>query len=290
MNRRSIARNPAALAVAARARSDDHRVMLRAAPGVTLAAALLLAAAPARAAAPFVYRGIVLPRGDVALDLGLGFGHAPDGGMGDRSSNGFGMNLEVAGGVAHELELGLRTGFRFDGDGQSTQADGYGRLYETETFGTGKDRVANPELRLRWAVARGAVAQIGLEGRVYMPFESGTRLGFMFDVPLALRLGSVRIDTGLYVPILFTEPRTTTGISIPIHVWIQASPTFWLGPLFGFRVMNPGGQESLPFGFGIGSSVHRVIDLRAWFLFPHLNGDQAARTFGAGGALQIRFE
>ena len=32
----------------------------------------------ARAAAPWIYRGIVLPRHDIALDFGLGLGHAPD--------------------------------------------------------------------------------------------------------------------------------------------------------------------------------------------------------------------
>jgi hypothetical protein len=32
------------------------------------------------------------------------------------------------------------------------------------------------------------------------------------------------------------------------------------------------------------------IDLRAWFLFPQINGNAAARTFGTGLALQIRFE
>jgi hypothetical protein len=248
---------------------------------------LAVAPRPARAAAEFVYRNITLPRGDLALDLGLGFGHAPR--APNASYNGFGMNLEIAGGLTHELELGLRTGFRFDDDGQATQADKFGRTYDTETFGIGTERVANPELRLRWAVARGSVAQIALEGRAYLPFEAGTRFGLMFAVPFVLRLGSVRIDTGVYVPMIFYEPKTYTAVSIPIHLWIQVRPSFWLGPLFGFRFNNPGADE-LPFGFGMGWAMGHAIDLRTWFLFPHLNGDQAARTFGAGLALQIRFE
>jgi hypothetical protein len=268
------------------------RAVSRIPPGarrVLFICALALASAPrpARAAAEFVYRGITLPRGDVALDLGLGFGHAPI--DANRSWNGFGMNLEIAGGLTHELELGLRTGFRFDTDGQVTRADAYGRTYETETFGTGTDRVANPELRLRWSVARGSVAQIALEGRVYMPFETNTRFGVMFAVPLVLHLSRVRIDTGLYVPIIFYEPKSYTAVSIPIHLWIQATSSFWLGPLFGLRINNPGADE-YPFGFGMGWAMGRAIDLRTWFLFPHLNGDQAARWFGAGLALQIRFE
>jgi hypothetical protein len=270
--------------VSSRTRGAPRALLLL---SVTLGLALSLAPRPAGAAAEFVYRNITLPRGDLALDLGLGLGHSPRAPNG--SYNGFGMNLEIAGGLTHELELGLRTGFRFDDDGQATKADGYGRTYETETFGTGGDRVANPELRLRWAVARGSVAQIALEGRAYLPFETGTRFGVMFAVPFVLRLGRVRVDTGVYVPLLFYNP-TQSAISVPFHVWIQATSSFWLGPLFGLRVNNPGSREDVPFGFGMGWAMGHAIDLRTWFLFPRLNGDQAARTFGAGLALQIRFE
>ena len=93
-----------------------------------------------------------------------------------RSIGGFGMNLEIAGGVTHDLELGLRTGVRFDDDGQATQADRYGRPFDTETYGTGFDRMANPELRLRWTVARGSNVLLGLETRAYLPIEAGLAL------------------------------------------------------------------------------------------------------------------
>lgn len=253
-------------------------------------AAVLCSPRLANAAAPFVYRGLTLPRGTVALDLGLGFGRAPI--DADRSYSGFGMNLELAGGITHELELGLRTGVRFDYDGQATQADSYGRLFDTETYDVGSDRMANPELRLRWSVARGSVAQLGLEGRVYLPFASGTYFGVMFGLPLTLRLASVRFDSGIYVPIIFAEPRTLTTVSVPLHIWIQASSRFWLGPLLGIRVVNTGNgsHTDYPFGFGLGSMLSSAVDLRGWFLFPHINGDQAARTFGVGVSLQIRFE
>jgi len=263
-------------------------------PARGLAAAFVIAvllcgvlfARPSRAA-EFVYRGLTLPRGAVALDLGLGFGHAPAGP--NQSVSGFGMNLEIAGGVTSDLELGLRTGVRFDDDGQATQADGYGRTFDTETYDAGFDRLANPELRLCWSVARGAVAQLALEGRAYLPFADGSRAGFMFALPLALRLASVRIDTGVYVPVLFYDPTQTT-VSIPVDVWIQASPTFWLGPLLGIRIQDPSGHTAYPFGFGVGSALSRAVDLRAWFLFPDLNRDEGARTFGAGVGLQIRFD
>jgi hypothetical protein len=254
-----------------------------------LGAALVvgLRAPRAQAAAEWIYRPLTLPRGDIALDLGLGFGREP---TMTGSTDGFGMNLEIAGGITHDLELGFRTGVRFDDGGQATQADSYGRPFETETYGTDHDRMANPELRLRWTVARGSNVLLGLGTRAFLPIEAGSRFGLMFEMPVAFRLGSVRIDTGLYVPIIFARPDTQTVVSIPIHLWIQASSTFWLGPLFGLRIENPGGHDAYPLGFGIGSALSRQIDLRAWFLFPDIGKDQGARSFGAGVALQIRFE
>jgi len=276
------------------ARGDRHiipamRCTTPCAALVGTALVLTLLAARAEAAPEWIYRGLTLPRGDVALDLGLGYGHEPFPPVPNRSIDGFGMNLEIAGGVTHDLELGLRTGVRFDDGGQATQADVYGRTSATETYDVGFDRMANPELRMRWTVARGSVVHLGLEARAYLPFATGTRFGVMFGVPLALRLGSVRIDTGLYVPIIFRDSATST-VSIPVHVWIQASPTFWLGPLMGLRLNSPGSHDAYPFGFGIGSALSGQIDLRAWILFPDLNRDQAARSFGAGVGLQIRFE
>src|SRR4029079_3335515 len=122
-------------------------------------------ASPAAAAPPFVYRDIVLPSHDVAIDVGLGVGRTP---YGDGSISGWGLNLELAGGITHNVELGVRTGFRLDFGGQVTRADGYGRPFETETYGTGGDDMANPELRLRWAIARGT-ASLGLAGRGVPP-------------------------------------------------------------------------------------------------------------------------
>jgi hypothetical protein len=246
---------------------------------------LCIWAGAARADAPWVYRSIVLPRGEVAVDLGLGLGHQPD--AGDGSVTGLGMNLALSAGITHELEFGVRTGFRLDDGGQATQADSYGRPFDTETYDVNNDTVANPELHLRWAVARGEAAELGLELRAYLPIENGSSFGMMFGLPIALRAGSLRVDTGLYVPIIFTTP-TRTVVSVPIHLWIQASRTLWLGPLFGLRVNHPGG-DSYPLGFGLGTALTHLVDLRTWILFPDISQNEAARTFGAGVALQLRF-
>ena len=61
--------------------------------------------------------------------------------------------------------------------------------------GTLLETLANPEIWMRWSVARGQVAELGLEARAFLPIEAGTRFGVMFAAPLRLRLGAVRVDT-----------------------------------------------------------------------------------------------
>jgi hypothetical protein len=267
---------------------NPHMRWKGAAAAVFVVSLVALVRAPvAHADAPWVYRSIVLPRGEVAVDLGFGLGHQPDFPNSD-SITGFGLNLALSAGVTHELEFGVRTGFRLDYAGRVTQADRYGRPFDTETFGTDFDTVANPEVHLRWAVARGSTAELGLEWRVYLPIEDGSSFGMMFGLPIMLRAGSLRIDTGLYVPIIFTDP-TQTVVSVPIHLWIQATRTLWLGPLFGLQVYSNGGGDRYPLGFGLGTSLTHLVDLRTWILFPDISRNEAARTFGAGLALQLRF-
>jgi hypothetical protein len=248
--------------------------------------AISIWSAAARAEAPWVYRGLVVPRGQVDFDVGGGLGHIPD----PNGGTGFGLNLELKAGVAPNLELGIRTGIRADDVGRATQADRYARPFDTETWGTNFDTVANPELHLKWAVARGPAAELGLELAAYLPIESGSRFGMMFALPLALHANSIRVDSGVYVPILFYDP-TYWVVSVPVQVWIQASRTFWLGPVFGVRFIHQGSgeHEEFPFGFGLGNAIAPNADLRAWFLFQDISADQAAHWFGAGLAFHIRF-
>jgi hypothetical protein len=262
--------------------------------GLGVALSLWLGAARTTEAAPeWIFRSLTLPRGDVALDLGLGLGHRPV--DANTSVTGYGMSLGIDVGVASDLELGLHTGIRFGAEGRATRADRYGRPWQTEGAGrpspTGADTLANPEILMRWSVARGRVAQLALEGRAFLPIEGGTRFGIMLAAPLRLRLGAVGIDTGVYVPIIFEDP-TASAISFPFQIWIQATRAVWLGPLLGIRIVNQRGTTftEYPFGFGLGVAMNPFVDLRTWILFPDISGDAAARTFGAGVALQIRFE
>jgi hypothetical protein len=251
---------------------------------VSLLAATFLSTSDASAAAPWNYRGLTLPRHDIAVDFGMGYGHEQVG------PDGLGMNLEIRAGVAHDFELGFRMGFRLDDGGQITQADRYGRPFDTETFGTEHDRVANPEIRLRWSMARSYAAELGLQLSFYLPIEAGSRFGFMFGLPIALRAGPIRFDTGLYVPIIFYD-QTQTIVSIPLHIWIQPTRDFWLGPILGMTVVNRNGSDTqYPLGFGMGWQLNRIVDLRTWFLFPDISRDAAARWWGIGVALEVRFE
>lgn len=249
-----------------------------------LAAVTLTSAGVAHAARPFINRDLVLRHGEVALDLGFGVGHAPPT-LYSPSESGLGMNLELSIGIARDAEIGVRTGFRLTDAGQRTRADQYGRTFDTETYGTGIDRIANPEIHVRWGIAHGPSAELGFELRAIMPIEENTRFGMVLGLPVALHTGVIRLDTGVYVPILFYHD-TLTIVSVPAHLWIQASPTLWLGPLFGIQVYHPGGA-TYPVGFGIGNMLSAALDLRAWFLFPDVNDND---RYGGGVALQIRFE
>jgi hypothetical protein len=239
-------------------------------------------------ASPFVDRPLTLPTSQWAL--GLGFGIGRDGRPSPLEDvTGFGFNLELHGGLSPSLELGLRTGVRLGSEGRLTQADRFGRAFETETYGVGSETLANPEISLRLAVARSSAAALALEGRVYIPIEEGTKVGFMVALPFHLHLGhSARFESGIYVPIILSEP-TTSVISFPFHLWFQASRELALGVLTGVRIYRPGGGNTVPLGFGLNYAVSEVTDLRTWLLFPNVKGSDATDDFGGGVAIEARF-
>ena len=221
----------------------------------------------------------------MALDLGLGLANQPI--DADRSITGFGLNLEIAFGISHELELGLRTGTRIGGDGEATRADRYGRTSDTETPRSptagraGQSRGA-PALGRR----PGSTLQLGWRDPFISRSRARTRAGVMFGVPLRLRLGAARVDTGIYVPMRLSDP-TVRAPSASFHLWIQAGPALWLGPLLGVRIVNQGGASHsvYPLGFGLGLALTRAIDLRTWCLFPNISGEAARAPVRRGRGL-----
>ncbi len=267
---------------------------------VTIAAASAAVAPSAEAAPEWVDRGITLPRFGLAFDAGLGIAH-DSGPLGGNSYTGPGLNLEGAFGITSDLTIGLRTGVRFGDDAKILRADQYGRLYDTETYGTGVDTFANPEFRIRGRILNLHVFELGLEGRAYLPFENGTYFGMMFGVPVAFHLGGVlRIDTGVYVPVVFFPRDTFTVVSIPGQFWFQVTDRLWLGPMTGVRVHNhrlfippdngPDNDTDFLLGFGLGYQISRFADFKTDFIFPRINGPGGARTFGTGVGLGLNFD
>jgi hypothetical protein len=257
---------------------------------VTAVVALLaatLAPSPARGDV-FVHRDQILPNGVWAFDLGLGIGHLSEPAPIDDVT-GLGFNLELKGSLTPRLQLGVRTGIRVGSDGKATEADRFGRTFETETYGTGADTVANPELSLRYAVVDSPTVDLALDGRVYLPIESHTKVGIMLAVPLAFHLSpTVRFDTGIFVPIIFTDP-TQTVISFPFHLWLQANNALALGVITGVAVHNPHSTTTVPLGLALNYGISSDADLRVWFLFPNVKGSGATNYYGVGLGLEARF-
>jgi hypothetical protein len=245
------------------------------------------------AAPPWVDRGMTLERHVFAGDVGIGIGHTrfDRGPLPDATRTGAGLNLEGAFGITEKVELGLRTGIRIGDDGRFTQADTYGRTLWTETYGTRTSVVANPEVKVRWALYQGDVVEVGLDWRLYLPFETNSRIGGMFGVPLAFHLGRIaRIDTGAYLPTLFYDPAIVL-VTIPGYFWFQVSDKVWLGPMTSLRhrfTPSGGDRTDLLFGFGLGIQVASAVDLKTMVLFPNI--DDGTNAFGAGFGVQFRVE
>ncbi|HEY3819593.1 MAG TPA: hypothetical protein VGL81_20635 [Polyangiaceae bacterium] len=262
---------------------------MRPAPALLALAAVTaaaLAAPSASAAPPWVDRHLTMPAGTWAFDMGLGIGHVP--GPPDTAA---GINLEAAVGLTDRLLLGVRTGLRFGDPGdRAIEPDDYGRLFDRQYVGGRDDVLANPELRILGALLHGPLLDLGLEGRLFVPIE-GNQAALEFGVPIALHLGdSVRLDTGAYIPMVL-DYNPPFGFIVPIDLWVQLSPRFWLGPMTGFNVVRYGDdltQTQVSMGFGVGYQILRNLDFKSMFLFPALNQD--SRIFGLGAGVQIRLE
>jgi hypothetical protein len=250
---------------------------------------LLVASRGAHAAPPWVDRVLTLPAGDWAFDAGLGLGHIPA----PRSDLGAGVNLEMGVGITSRVELGVRTGLRFGDDiERGISGDAYGRLFDRQTFDLGADVVANPEVRVRGALVRDSIFELALEGRLVVPFADGTDAGVLFGVPMAFHLGPrVRLDMGAYVPVVFVPHDASVAIHLPIDVWIQATPRFWVGPMTGLgfeRVGDNNGSQNISLGLGLGYAITHYLDFKSMFLFPTINNE--SRIFGMGAGIEVRIE
>jgi hypothetical protein len=267
--------------------------------GLASASALvLLGFAPGALAAPeWVDRGLTMHQLGLAFDLGVGVAHT-DGAAGDT---GVGLNLEGAFGILDNLEIGLRAGLRMGSGAKATQADQEGRLFDLETYGAGQDLFANPEIRVLGRVLDLSVVELGLEGRVALPFATGTRTSFVLGVPLRFHFGRiVRIDTGVYVPVVFYSVNgapvaDAASANLPVEVWFQVTRSFFLGPLAEIRIngddpaLGVDRGAGVLLGVGLGYQISRYADFKAAFAFPRVNGSPGP-DFGAGAGLGLHFD
>lgn len=246
---------------------------------VVFAAGFAVLASTPAAAASFVHRSLTLPRSTWELGLGVGLARVPD-------NVGVGFNLELGIGLSPAFELRMRTGLRVGYDGRLLKADYWGRPVETETYNLGGDTLANPEIGVKWAFVRRGTVEVGLDLRLTLPV--GSDIGFMFGLPLKLHFDRARIDSGVYVPIVFHEGDDSTAISIPLHLLFDVSGGTYFGPITGI-VFQDGGGEMVPLGLAIGGAVARDVDLRMWLLWPDISYSGAAKVFGVGVGLYILF-
>jgi hypothetical protein len=257
------------------------RVTLAVAWGALLLASATFALPREARAESWTGRRLVLPSGATGFDVGFALAF-PTHREGDDRPVGDGLDLGISHGLSNDLELGLRFGFRFNDAGRAYQADHYARLYDNETYENAHTTLADPEIRLRWALVRGSVLELAFEGRVVLPLSSDFVI--MPALPLRLHLGAVRVDSGVYVPIIFAAD-TTSVVSIPLQIWIQATSGLWLGPLFGVKYWEH--AREYPVGFGLGTSVASRTDLRFQVLIP--NVEASAKLVAFGLSLAFRF-
>jgi hypothetical protein len=230
----------------------------------------------------FAQRSLTLPSSAFELGLGLGLGHRS---VADRT--GLGINFEIGYGLSSTLELRFRTGLRLGESARVVNADYFGRPVETETYNLGNDSVANPQLGLRFLLARGRSVELALDAHAILPLDG--YFGLLVGLPIALSLGErLRLDTGIFLPVVFAEPETRVDISVPFHLWIKVNPGLFLGPMTGVYFYDGGGR-SVPFGFGVGSSLSYDAEVRFWLLFPDIREDRGARNFGLGVGLYVLF-
>jgi hypothetical protein len=249
----------------------------------------LAVAGDARAADAFVDRPLVLQPSHFSADAGIGFGqYTPRDAQGNASAVQFGggSNLEAAVGLPFVGELGARIGYRFSDAGAFGQADHFARLFDPIVDNPGVDSFTNPEFRLRGGIIDLKVLQLGLETRVIIP-ATNKYFAITPGMPIRVHIPTfMRIDTGIYAPVVFGADgqQTTYSIYLPAQLFFQVKDAFF-GPLTGFRYNRlSDGTDSvdIPAGIGGGYTFAKVVDVKAQLLTDHINANNWSSTIGGG--------
>jgi hypothetical protein len=150
-------------------------------------------------------------------------------------SSGEGLDLEEAIGIGHGLEVGARFGARPD-PGRGTRADEVARGPDTETFGTGIDTWANPELRLRWRAIRWTWGEAGVEDRVVLPIRPSPDVTEVLGVWARLHLAHrLRVEAALNaayeVQWLAGGRVLAPALGAPVQLWANVTRRLFVGLL-----------------------------------------------------------
>ena len=171
---------------------------------VSLLAATFVSTSDASAAAPWNYRGLTLPRHDIAVDFGMGYGHEPVGpdGLGHEPGAARRRRARLRARLPHGVPPGRR---RPDHAGRLLRAPVRHRDVRDASSTASRTRSYASAGRWRAATRRSWASSCAPTCRS----RPASRFGFMFGLPIALRAGPIRFDTGLYVPIIFYDPTQT---------------------------------------------------------------------------------
>ena len=217
---------------------------------------------------------------------GIGFGareselSAPV--MTSSTDKGSGFHLGASLGLPLGFEVGARVGFRIGSAGQKTRGDEFGRVYDANTYGAGSDTVSNPEFSLRSSIIATRIVELGTDARFTIPIASGSSFGLTAGIPLRIRApGSLRFDTGLYLPVVFTSS-TDYGFSIPAQLWVQIGDLY-VGALSGVKIYRqPLERVDIAVGVGAGYTFGGIFDVRMQVLTQRVNDEEWLRATGLG--------
>jgi len=207
-----------------------------------LLATLMLSALPARAQDRRVDDEAVLAA--LRARASAGFGAAglirPGGGGRTLFNAGTGMNAEAAVGLGRGFEAAVRVGARLDDVGRGLRADEVARGYETETFGTGINALANPELRLRWRAVRWQWLEAGLDERFVLPTGPDPNVTEVFGIWMSAHApGRARADVGVDGALTWQSFSTGTqvipALGVPIRLLFSVTRGLFAGAVVTSR-------------------------------------------------------
>jgi hypothetical protein len=187
---------------------------------------------------------LALLRARVAAGFGAAGLVRPGPGGSTLFNAGTGINADAALGVGHGLELGARLGARLDDYGRGLRADEVARGFETETFGTGVNRFANPELRLRWRAARRRWLEAGLDERLVLPTGPDPNVSEVFGAWISAHApGVARADVGVDGALTWqrfdTGTRVIPALGVPIRLWLNVTRGLFVGGVATSRYDAP---------------------------------------------------